>query len=137
MLYKDVLNDFIGKQRNRDLLKYELTTLHWNAIELVEKWLRNFHTATVQMSATSRPMLSTTLAMFRGLQENLRDIISTLPTNTATPLRDSLVNSHLKLSEYYTKIDESPYYTWASRKSCKVNTVHDLISPSIRPTDFI
>lgn len=68
------------------------------------------------MSATSRPMLSTTLATFRGLQENLRDIISTLPTNTPTPLRDSLVNSHLKLSEYYTKIDESLYYTWASRE---------------------
>ncbi|KAG9226778.1 hypothetical protein CCMSSC00406_0009676 [Pleurotus cornucopiae] len=83
--YKDILNDFIGKQRNRDLLIYELTTTHWNAIELVEKWLRNFHTATVQI----------------------------------------LVNSHLKLSEYYTKIDESPYYTWASHPRISYEALKD------------
>ncbi|KAF9493849.1 hypothetical protein BDN71DRAFT_1394229, partial [Pleurotus eryngii] len=100
-----------------DLWRYELSPKHWKVIELVEQWLCNFHTTTVQMSATTWLMLSTTLAMFRGLQENLQDIITTLPTNTPMPLHDSLVSPHLKLSEYYTKIDESPYYTWASRTS--------------------
>lgn len=101
---------------NRDLLQYDLTPAHWDAIALVEIWLRNFHAATVQMSATSKLMLSQTFAVLRGLQETLRDTIRTLPTDTPTQLRDALVDSHLKLSEYYSKIDESPYYMWSSRE---------------------
>ncbi len=61
-------------------------------------------------------MLSQTFAVLRGLQETLRDTIQTLSTDTPTQLRDALVDSHLKLSEYYSKIDESPYYMWSSRE---------------------
>ncbi|KAJ8495678.1 hypothetical protein ONZ45_g12768 [Pleurotus djamor] len=120
---KAVLNDFVAK--NRDLRSYELSDSQWNAIEIVAKWLNYFHAASIQMSSTSAPMLSTTLAMFRGLQEHLREILATLPDNAPKVLRDSLVASHLKLSEYYTKIDESPFYTWASHPRISYKTLKD------------
>ncbi|KAG5223531.1 Transposase protein [Salix suchowensis] len=108
LAHREILSDFIGK--NWDLLKYDLMPAHWDAIALVEIWLRNFHATTVQMSATFQLMLSQTFAMLQGLQEILRDTIRTLSTDIPTQLHNVLVDSHLKLSEYYLKIDESSYY---------------------------
>lgn len=68
------------------------------------------------MSATKKPMLSTTHAIFRGLQDNLRHILKELPNSVPPELKAGLTDAHRKLSDYYHKFDESPYYTWAARE---------------------
>ncbi|TFK58542.1 hypothetical protein BDN72DRAFT_781961, partial [Pluteus cervinus] len=88
----------------------------WDCIALVKEWLQLFRNATTKMSATSTPMLSSAHAIFRGLQEHLKDIIRRLPPSTSSTIRDGLVASHRKLSDYYYKIDESPFYLFASCK---------------------
>ncbi|KAJ8509204.1 hypothetical protein ONZ45_g8603 [Pleurotus djamor] len=120
---KAVLKDYVAK--NKELRGDELSDRQWNAIEIVDKWLKYFHSASIQMSSTSAPMLSTTLAMFRGLQEHLRGILAALPDDAPQVLRDSLAASFLKLSEYYAKIDESPDYTWASHPRVSYKTLKD------------
>lgn len=115
MDYRTVLDDFVAK--NRELRKYELQDDDWEAIALVAHWLKSFRSATTQMSTTKRPMLSSTHAIFQGLQDSLTDSLRSLPINTPTLLRQALLNAHRKLSDYYGKFDESPYYTWASRTS--------------------
>jgi hypothetical protein len=89
----------------------------WDAITLVTQWLKTFRSATTQMSSTKRPMLSSTHAIFRGLQESVRGFIKDLPKDASPSLRAALLNSHRKLSDYYYKFDESPYYVWAGCKS--------------------
>ena len=96
---------------------FELSAEEWQAIELVATWLKSFCAATTQMSATRTPMLSTTHAIFCGLQEEPRDIICDLPNSVPASLKKGLVDAHRKLSDYYYKIDASPYYIWSSRKS--------------------
>lgn len=108
--YRKVIDDFVAK--TRDLRHYELTPEDWSAIQLVSHWLKAFHSATTQMSTTKRSMLSSTQAIFRGLQESL----SELPDNTPPRLKNSLIKAHRKLSDYYTKFDESLLYIWSSRK---------------------
>ena len=66
------------------------------------------------MSTTKSPMLSTTHAIFRGLQEDLRQSLTELPDLSPSYLKNSLVKAHRKLSDYYTKLDDSPFYIWAS-----------------------
>ena len=63
-------------------------------------------------------MLSMTHAIFRGLQDDLKDSLSQLPQSAPPILKSSLIKAHRKLSDYYTKLDESPYYIWASRRFC-------------------
>ena len=103
--------------KNRDLWKFELSNDDWSAISLVAHWLKSFCLATTQMSATKTPMLSTTHAIFHGLQEDIRTSIHSLPDGTPDCLKNSLVNAHRKLSDYYTKFDESPFYLWSSCES--------------------
>ena len=62
-------------------------------------------------------MLSSTHAIFQGLQDSLAESLRSLLYNTLALLREALLNAHRKLSDYYGKFDESPYYTWASRMS--------------------
>jgi hypothetical protein len=69
--YCTVLDDFVAK--NRELCKYELQDEDWEAIALVAQWLKSFRSATTQMSTTKRPMLSSTQAIFQGLQDSLTD----------------------------------------------------------------
>lgn len=69
------------------------------------------------MSRTKEPILSTVHAMFWGLQEHIRSTLAELPDSAPTELRDGLVEAHQKLSEYYYRSDESPFYTWAASKS--------------------
>ncbi|KAL0945055.1 hypothetical protein HGRIS_014971 [Hohenbuehelia grisea] len=66
------------------------------------------------MSATRHPMLSSCLAIFRGLQDHLKNILRSLPDNIPPILRDAVTAAHQKLSDYYNKFDESPYCMWAS-----------------------
>lgn len=58
-------------------------------------------------------MLSTTHAIFRGLQDELRKAISKLPDNINPQICAGLLNAHRKLSDYYHTFDQSPFYTWA------------------------
>jgi hypothetical protein len=88
----------------------------WAALAMVASWLKMFREATVLMSTTKRPMLSSTHAIFRGLQAHIQDIITDLPSDVELELRDGLVASHLKLSEYFAKFDESAYCLWACRE---------------------
>jgi hypothetical protein len=58
-------------------------------------------------------MISTTHAVFRGLQQELQKLFGTLPDNVVPQLKLGIISAHTKLSDYYTKFDESPLYTWA------------------------
>lgn len=100
--------------KNKDLRAFELSSGDWDAIALVSRWLKSFRSATTQMSSTKTSMLSTTHAIFRGLQEDIRESIATLPADTPTRLKDALISAHHKLSDYYTRLDESPLYIWSS-----------------------
>jgi hypothetical protein len=86
-------------------------------IELAAEWLKCFRTATTQRSATRTPILSTMYAIFHGLQKDIHNILSDLPDMALPSLKKGLTNAHLKLSDYYYKIDASPFYLWSSCKS--------------------
>ena len=107
--------------RNRNLRDLELLPEEWEAVKQVRDWLYLFRTATTQMSTTKKPMLSSALAIFRGLQDHLRGILRELPDSSPSQLRQGLVEAHEKLSEYFYRIDESPFYTWSSCKFLFIN----------------
>ncbi|KAJ7714916.1 ribonuclease H-like domain-containing protein [Mycena metata] len=110
--YRYSINQFIAN--TPDLHDGELSTQDWKAIETVSDWLLNFRAATSQMSATSRPMLSSTHYIFRALQRTLKDKLKALPPNTPPELVLGLTDAHRKLSDYYYKYDQSPFYMWAA-----------------------
>ena len=66
----------------------------WEAIALVARWLKSFRSATTQMSTTKHLMLSSTHAIFRGLQDSLTESLRSLPNNTSALLRQALLNAH-------------------------------------------
>ncbi|KAH9047029.1 hypothetical protein EDB83DRAFT_2227474 [Lactarius deliciosus] len=99
---------------HRDLRGLELDPTEWESISLVTGWLKAFRSATTDMSTTKKPMLSTVHAIFRGLQDHIKTILETLPDTVLPQLHNGLVAAHQKLSEYYYRSDESPYYTWAA-----------------------
>jgi len=112
--HREPINTFV--YRHEDLIQHHITEEDWRAIETVTQWLGSFRSATTQMSTTSSPMLSSTHAIFRGLQSDLREIL--LDTHGLTPrLIVGLTDAHRKLSDYYYKFDDSPFYLWASRTS--------------------
>ena len=115
MLYKSEINTFVGI--NKELRHLELTDDEWDAIDLVAGWLREFRDATTEMSTTSRPMLSHVHAIFRGLQEHVRQALAKLPDMADPRIKAGLLAAHAKLSEYYHRFDQSPYYLWAARES--------------------
>jgi hypothetical protein len=100
----------------------------WKYISLVTSWLKSFRSATTQMSTTKRASLSFTHAVFRGLQEEVRKALRELPLNAPFQLKQALVASHQKLSDYYYKFDESYFYVWSSSTSpamCHFNILTD------------
>jgi hypothetical protein len=114
--YKDAVNSYIAK--DRDIRNdYELFDSDWESIKMVSDWLKSFRSATTEMSTTKRPMLSSTQAIFRGLQGSLRTIISELPEDVSPELKEGLCNAHKKLSDYYSKYDQSPFPVWAACRS--------------------
>jgi hypothetical protein len=114
--YRSDIDDFVG--RTKDLRTLELDEEEWAAITQVARWLNAFREATTQMSATKHSsVLATTHGIFRGLQHHLVKILSNLPASIPLAIKQALIDSHLKLSEYYTKFDQSPLYTWAACKS--------------------
>jgi hypothetical protein len=113
--YRLAIDSYI--MRNRDLHLYELSDEDWESITMVSSWLKSFRSATTQMSSTKTPMLSTTLTIFRGLQDDIKTILCGLPAAVSPTIKMGLIDVHEKLSEYYYKYDESPFYTWAACKS--------------------
>ncbi|KAJ7683989.1 hypothetical protein B0H17DRAFT_941195, partial [Mycena rosella] len=99
-----------------DLHGVDLTVQDWDAIAFVSDWLLHFCSATSQMSTTSRPMLSSTHSTFHGLQRTLKDKLSALPPELPAELVEGLTKAHQKLSDYYYKYDQSPFYIWAARR---------------------
>ena len=81
---------------------------------MVTSWLKSFRAATTQMSTTKVPMLSTTHAIFHGLHDDIKDIICSLPASVSPSIKFGLIDAHMKLSDYYHKYDELPFYTWAA-----------------------
>lgn len=110
--YRQAIDSYV--MRTRDLHLYELSDEDWTSITMVSSWLKSFRSATTQMSTTKTPMLSTTLAIFRGLQDDIKTILRSLPTAVPLSIKMGLLDAHEKLSEYYFKYDESPFYTWAA-----------------------
>lgn len=111
--FRNDIDEFVD--RYRDLRSLELSPGEWDAISFVSSWLLAFRSATTQMSSTRKSMLLSTHAIFRGLQEHIRDALRNLP-DTANQIRDGLLGAHEKLSDYYYKYDQTPYYTWAARE---------------------
>jgi hypothetical protein len=101
---------------HKDICQYALTAEDWANIRRLKGWLHLFREATTQMSMTSSPMLSTTHAIFRGLQDELKTILRSLPNDVSPNIKTALVKAHRKLSDYFYKFDESPYPLWAARK---------------------
>jgi len=73
-----------------------------------------FCSATTQMSSTKMPTLSHVHTIFRGLQDELKDILCALPNSVSPNIKKGLTDAHRKLSDYYYKFDESPFYIWAA-----------------------
>ncbi|KIJ35234.1 hypothetical protein M422DRAFT_262618 [Sphaerobolus stellatus SS14] len=65
------------------------------------------------MSATKKPILSSTHAVFKGLQDDILTFITGLPKTATLQLHTALLDSHCKLSDYFHMFDKSPYYIWA------------------------
>jgi hypothetical protein len=59
-------------------------------------------------------MISTTHAIFQGLQDKLKSILKDLPSDISSKIKSSLLKAHRKLRNYFTKFDESLYYTWSA-----------------------
>lgn len=121
--YRDTIDSFVS--RNKDLHALELSNTDWESIKLVASWLKSFRYATTEMSATKVPMLSTTHAIFRGLQDDIKDILRDLPNSVSPQIKFGLTDAHRKLSDYYYQFDASPFYTWAAR-------TYTLLKPNIR-----
>ena len=107
--YCQAVNSFVHLD-DTDLWPHLLSNNEWDAIDLVTTWLKSFRSATTQMSATQTPMLSTTYAVFCGLQEELQDTLRSLPNLTSPQLVKGLTDAHLKLSDYYHTFDTSSFY---------------------------
>jgi hypothetical protein len=110
--FKAVVDDFVSL--HKDLHALELSDTEWDAIGQVANWLKLFRAATTEMSRTKEPMLLSTHVIFCGLQEHLCKIICKLPPTTHPKIKDGLLAAHRKLSDYYYRFDQSPFYTWAA-----------------------
>jgi hypothetical protein len=111
--YRDTIDSFVS--RHKDLHALELGNTDWESITLVASWLKSFRAATTEMSTTKSPVLSTTHAIFRGLQDEIKEILRGLPDSVSPRIKLGLTDAHRKLSDYYYQYDASPFYTWAAR----------------------
>ena len=112
MQFQKDIDNFVGC--HYDLQSLELDEDKWVVITQVADWLMGFQSATTQMSTSKSLMLSTMHMIFRGLQEHIQQIYCDLPMSTPSKIKAGLLNAHKKLSNYYYKYDQSPFYTWAA-----------------------
>lgn len=110
--FRTEIDDFIFQ--NEDLANLALSEAEWGSITQVAGWLKAFRSATTQMSTTKESMLSTSHAIFRGLQDEVRDALRSLPDSASPMIKTGLLAAHQKLSEYYYRFDLSPFYIWAA-----------------------
>ncbi|KAF8237019.1 hypothetical protein L208DRAFT_1520376, partial [Tricholoma matsutake] len=111
-LFHTEIDNFVG--HHCDLCALELAEDEWVTVAQVADWLKAFWSATMQMLTSKQPMLSMMHAIFRGLQEHIRQIYRNLPTSIAPKIKAGLLDAHWKLSDYYYKYDQSPFYIWAA-----------------------
>lgn len=115
-MYERSVKHFVAA--NHEYLRdYHLLDKDWKNIKLLAGWLEIFCSATTQMSSTITPMISSTHAIFRGLQDKLKSILKDSPDDISPKIKSGLLKAHRKLSDYFTKFDESPYYTWSASMS--------------------
>lgn len=119
--YRNTIDSYVSQ--NKDLHALELSNADWESITLVTSWLRSFQTATTEMSAMKIPMLSTTHAIFQGLQDDIKNILHDLPDSVSPRIKLSLTDAHRKLSDYYYQYDTSLFYTWAACASTIIKLV--------------
>lgn len=112
-MYRDEIRDFVLK--TKELHNVELQEPDWQAIELVADWLLYFRQATTQMSATKEMTLSSVHAVFRGLQDEVRRAMASIPKDAPASLFRGLLAAHRKLSDYQKTFDTSPWYLWSIR----------------------
>src|SRR5260370_6426648 len=110
--YHKTIDYFVS--RNKDLHALELSNTDWESLKLVTSWLKTFRSATTEMSATKVPMLSTTHAIFRGLQDDIKNILHNLPNSASPKIKLGLTNAHRNLSDYYYHFDAPPFYISAA-----------------------
>lgn len=117
--YQKEIESYVAK--SIELRQYELSGNEWEAIMLITHWLRAFRDATTQMSATKHSTFSSTHAIFKGLQDHIKEHIRALPSSASPQIRSALLASHRKLGIYFYKIDESPYPIWACLLDPRIN----------------
>ena len=105
--YRNTIDSFVS--RNKDLHALELSNTDWESIGLVALWLKSFRSATTEMSATKVPMLSTTHAIFQGLQVDIKNILRDLPNSVSPNIKVGLTDAHRKLSDYYYQSMHLPF----------------------------
>jgi hypothetical protein len=88
----------------------------WTAVETVSRWLKVFRTATARMSSSKTTTLSTIYSTFTKLQDTLRTQLRDLDSSLPQELGQGLQRALIKLSEYFSKADDTPFYLWASCK---------------------
>jgi hypothetical protein len=130
--YCDTIDSFVS--RNKDLHALELSDTDWESIKLVTSWLKSFRSATTEMSTTKVLMLSTTHTIFRGLQDDIKNILRDLPNSVSPKIKLGLTDAHRKLSDYYHQFDDLPFYIWAARTWIRVSDLSGcfLTSPRYR-----
>jgi hypothetical protein len=111
--YRATIDSYVS--RNKELVSLALSDEDWESLNLVALWLESFRIATLEMSTTKSPMISTTHAIFRGLQDDIKGILRDIPKSASPNITVGLTNAHLKLSDYYYQYDASPFYIWAAR----------------------
>ena len=84
-MYRDSVEHYVAANY-RQLGGYDLSDNDWAS----SQQLCMFRAATTQMSVTSKPVISTIHAIFRGLQNNLRNTLCSLPSTVALGIVDSM-----------------------------------------------
>ncbi|KAN0131304.1 Ribonuclease H-like domain containing protein [Lactarius tabidus] len=64
--------------------------------------------------ARNRDLCALELSEDEGLKEHIQGIYRNLPSSTPSRIKAGLLDAHKKLSDYYYRYDQSPFYTWAA-----------------------
>ena len=81
-----------------------------NDNKLVASWLKSFCLAITEMSTIKALMLSTTYAIFQGLQNNIKDILCSLLDLVLPRIKLGLTDAYCKLSDNYYQYNASSFY---------------------------